>query len=75
MTYGGKIEGGMIVLDEQVVLPEGTRVTVSVLPAAVDENDGPSLFERLKPVIGKAEGLPSDLARNHDHYLHGRPKK
>ena len=24
---------------------------------------------------GKAEGLPSDLAENHDHYLHGAPKK
>jgi hypothetical protein len=24
---------------------------------------------------GKAKGLPADLARNHDHYLHGRPKK
>ena len=24
---------------------------------------------------GKAEGLPADLAENHDHYLHGAPKK
>ena len=24
---------------------------------------------------GKAEGLPPDLAGNHDHYLHGAPKK
>lgn len=24
---------------------------------------------------GKAEGLPPDLAENHDHYLHGAPKK
>ena len=24
---------------------------------------------------GKADGLPSDLAENHDHYLHGAPKK
>jgi hypothetical protein len=26
-------------------------------------------------VIGIAKGLPADLAENHDHYLHGRPKK
>ena len=24
---------------------------------------------------GTAEGLPPDMARNHDHYLHGTPKK
>jgi hypothetical protein len=24
---------------------------------------------------GKAKGLPSDLAANHDHYLHGLPKR
>jgi hypothetical protein len=29
----------------------------------------------LKDVIGKAAGLPKDLAENHDHYLHGQPKK
>ncbi len=30
---------------------------------------------RLKPFAGTVRGLPSDMARNHDHYLHGRPKK
>jgi len=24
---------------------------------------------------GKATGLPPDLAENHDHYLHGLPKR
>jgi len=24
---------------------------------------------------GVCKGLPSDLARNHDHYLYGVPKK
>jgi membrane-associated phospholipid phosphatase len=40
---------------------------------------GPStkcaLAERLKPVIGIAEGLPADLAEHHDQYLHGRRKE
>jgi hypothetical protein len=26
-------------------------------------------------VAGKAVGLPEDLAENHDHYLHGLPKR
>jgi len=38
-------------------------------------HDGASLYDRLKPIIGAAKGLPSDLARNHDHYLYGTPKR
>jgi hypothetical protein len=30
---------------------------------------------RLKQFAGVVRGLPSDMARNHDHYLHARPKK
>jgi len=30
---------------------------------------------RLKQFAGAVRGLPSDMARNHDHYLRGRPKK
>ena len=30
---------------------------------------------RLRRFAGSIEGLPSDMARNHDHYLHGRPKE
>ena len=29
----------------------------------------------LKRFAGAVKRLPSDMARNHDHYLHGRPKK
>jgi hypothetical protein len=25
-------------------------------------------------IAGTAEGLPADLARNHDHYLYGAPR-
>lgn len=31
----------------------------------------PTLTERLAPVIGKARGLPADLAAHHDCYLYG----
>ena len=44
-------------------------------PAAAEDELGPTLYERLKPVIGIAKGLPPDLARNHDHYLYGGPKR
>ena len=26
-------------------------------------------------IAGTAEGLPPDLARNHDHYLYGAPRR
>jgi hypothetical protein len=77
MTYRGRVKNGTILLDEPVVIPDGTAVEV-VVPA-VEEGSGDqqprTLFEQLQSVIGKAQGLPSDLAENHDHYLHGLPKK
>ena len=78
MGYRGHVENGAVVLDEPAEIPEGARVSVAVLCESQDESteDHPkTLYDRLKHLIGKAEGLPSDLAENHDHYLHGRPKK
>ncbi len=74
MAYRGHIENGKVVLDEAVDVPEGTKVLVSIL---VEPMEAPTetLYDRLKLFIGKADGLPPDLARNHDLYLHGRPKK
>ena len=78
MTIQGHIENGRVVLEGAVGLPEGTKVTV-VVPGAAEECASPerlpSLYERLQSVAGKAKGLPTDLALNHDHYLHGQPKR
>ncbi|MBI1372980.1 MAG: hypothetical protein GC159_09490 [Phycisphaera sp.] len=77
MTYHGHIENGKVVLDEAVDLPDGAKVEVVPVErrsAATDASEGETLYDRLKHVIGKAEGLPSDYARNHDHYIHGAPK-
>ncbi len=78
MGYKGHIENGGVVLDEPADLPDGTAV--NVLPAGKvrgvkTRRQPPTLYERLKPVIGKAKGLPPDAALNHDHYLYGLPKK
>jgi hypothetical protein len=35
----------------------------------------PTLYERLMPFIGIANGLPRDFSVNHDHYLYGTPKR
>ena len=47
-------------------------VSPSKAPAA-DASE--TLYDRLKAADGIAKGLPSDFAENHDHYIHGRPKK
>jgi len=70
MSYRGHIRNGVVVFDEPVALPDGAAVRVEQVPAGKI-----SLAERMKDVIGIAKGLPRDLAENHDHYLHGRPKK
>ncbi|MEX0702441.1 MAG: hypothetical protein WD069_10135 [Planctomycetales bacterium] len=71
MTYHGRVENGVIVLDEPVALPEGTEVLVEPIAAPA----GKSLAERFADVIGAATELPEEFARNHDHYIHGAPKR
>jgi len=73
MTYRGRVKNGVIVLDDSAALPDGTEVQIEAVNG--EDKDGPTLAERLQDVIGIAEGLPSDMARNHDHYIHGAPKK
>ena len=76
MTYRGHVKSGVVVLDEPAELQEGEEVTVQVKRhGAASEQEAPTLYEQLQDVIGIAEGLPADLAENHDHYLHGHPKK
>jgi hypothetical protein len=71
MSYVGHVKNGVIVLEDEASLAEGTKVRVE----PIEDADTPTLAERLKNCIGIIEGLPSDMARNHDHYLHGQPKK
>jgi hypothetical protein len=76
MTYRGRIKDGSIVLDEPLALPDGTEVEIApVVAESAAASAGPTWAEVLKDVIGKAEGLPPDLAENHDHYIHGVPKR
>ena len=70
MSYTGTIQNGMVVLDNGGRLPEGARVRLEVLAAAAESPD-----EAWRKLAGAARGLPSDMARNHDHYLHGQAKK
>jgi len=68
---------GTLQLDGKVALPPGrVRVTVEASPPeAVPSNRPMTLAEQFSDVIGILSDLPADFAENHDHYLHGTPKK
>jgi hypothetical protein len=81
MTFRGTMKNGVVVLENPTRIPEGAPVSVRVLKQRrgsarqFAKNDGHTLYDTLKNVIGKAKGMPSDAARNHDHYLYGVPKR
>ena len=72
MDYSGRIKGGMVVLDASEPITEGTLVRVQILEQPDHE---PTFAELFEDIAGKAVGLPPDMAENHDHYLHGLPKR
>ena len=76
MVYRGIVKNGVVVLGGGTKLPEGTEVRVE--PVARGETlagEGPTLLEQLGDVIGTVPDLPPDMAQQHDHYLHGAPKR
>jgi hypothetical protein len=71
MTYRGRVKNGVIVLESPGELPEGTEVRV----LQAETCTAPSLADRYADFIGIFEGLPADLAENHDRYIHGKPER
>ncbi|MCE9533165.1 MAG: hypothetical protein K8T89_18865 [Planctomycetes bacterium] len=74
MTFEGIVTNGIIVLDDDARLPEGTRVEVEVKESPVEEKPSSSLNTLLK-FAGLVKDLQPGMALNHDHYLHGAPKR
>jgi hypothetical protein len=70
MTYTGIVENGSVKLPPD--WKDGTPVQVETVPV---ETASKELAEKLLQLSRKVKGLPNDLAANHDHYLHGLPKR
>ena len=70
MPRRGHIRHGVVAPDEPFPWPEGTEVIVEVVGPARRT----TIAERFRDVIGSVTDLPSDMAENHDHYAHGKPK-
>jgi hypothetical protein len=82
MTVRGVIKKGKVLLNTPCVLPDGTEVEVRPVKKSRKPAKPPgskkrprSLAERLRNVIGKANGLPPDASLNVDHYLYGLSKR
>ncbi len=71
MELEGVVHDGVIVPDNATAFPEGTRVRISPAPAEKPRSFG----ERFAQFKGAVAGLPADLAKQHDHYRLGTPKR
>ena len=75
MTLQGTVFNGVIMLDPPARLPDGTRVEVAVTDQLKPESESkPTLLSLLK-LAGTVPDLPADFAAQHDHYIHGTPKR
>lgn len=79
MTYRGRVENGVVVLEPGANLREGMDVRVEPVAEAEDTAEGSQELRQLREGLlsfsGTVKGGPTDVARNHDHYLHGTPPK
>ena len=76
MTIAGTVKDGVVILECYPPLADGTLVEVIVPPSnqELPEAQGPTMRSLLK-FAGRANDLPSDMAEQHDHYIHGTPKR
>ena len=70
MSITAIVENGTIKLP--VYVPDGTWVEV-MLPDEAASKDG-NAMDWLKKFAGTIDG-PEDFAAEHDHYIHGTPKR
>ena len=82
MTYRGTVVNGAIVLSDQSVhLPEGVAVRVEIesVDSANDaqgtDGEAPTMYDKYQSIIGAIKDMPEDFAAEHDHYIHGTPKR
>ncbi len=76
MTLHGRVNKGVVVLDDPKALPHGTEVIVrAVTSKPAKRRRPPKVAKGLLKLSGKARGLSADASRNIDHYLYGHPKR
>jgi hypothetical protein len=72
MSITGIVQNDTIKLPVHV--PDGTRVEIVLPETASTGQSTSSFFDAVRDLIGSVDG-PEDLATEHDHYIHGTPKR
>jgi hypothetical protein len=63
-----------IITELPKLTPDELRQVKAKVEELVQTSPPTAVWGVLSKWAGKADGLPPDLAENHDHYLHGAPK-
>ena len=75
MSYIGTVsENGVVTLPPEAKMHPGDKVRVELLTSK-PADAGEPVGRKLLAVSGMIKDWPSDFAANHDHYLHGAPKR
>jgi hypothetical protein len=72
MSYTGTVEIGVVKMPPEAAWPDGTKVRIEPLEP---QTDRVRLVSELRDIAGSMPGLPEDWASQHDHYIHGTPKR
>lgn len=71
MQLEGTVHNGVIIPDDASALAEGMRVRIVAMP----QQETTTFAQRFADFCGAVDGLPEDLAAQHDHYRLGTPKR
>jgi len=58
-----------------VHVPDGTTVEIIVKSEQRTAPAPGTFFDTIRDLVGTVDGLPEDFAAEHDHYIHGTPKR
>ncbi len=79
VSFTAHSDGKVIVPDEPVDLPKGQRFRVTLEPVPNGEATQAKMPDWVRDLVELSkqmpDDLPEDLAEQHDHYIHGTPKR
>jgi len=76
LKYTGTVVDGVVVFENGHVPPNGTAVEIVPLEAETTKGETPDKpFSFLLKYAGIITDMPEDFAAQHDHYIHGTPKR
>ncbi len=71
MQIEGTVHNGVVVLETDNPLPDGTRVTVTPHEGVRNDSTGAGLLW----LAGAIQDMPADFSEEHNHYIHGAPRR